>query len=182
VPVELIGEQVEVQETIERVRVLHRHKVVADYPAIETGRRERAKLLEPRVRRSPTLKADPVAPEERALVAAGPEFVAMVEPLRRTQKGRARVPIRRLHSLFLDYPTETLRAACKRSRSRGSSGGTRERVGNDDGRTGSGAAVHRSIVRADCSGFPRFTWMEGVPYYATSSRELPCLLDSPRSS
>ncbi|MDO9170609.1 MAG: IS21 family transposase [bacterium] len=111
VPVELIDEQVEVQETIDRVRVLHRHKVVADYPAIEPGRRERAKLLEPRVRRSATRKADPVAPEESALIAAGPEFVAMIELLRRTQKGRARVPIRRLHRLFLDYPTETLRAA-----------------------------------------------------------------------
>ena len=111
VPVELIDQHVEVQETTDRVRIVYRHKVVADFVAIEPGRRERAKLLEPRSRRGTARAAEPTPPEESALVAAGPEFVAMMELLRRTRPGRARVPIRRLHRLYLDYPTEALRAA-----------------------------------------------------------------------
>jgi hypothetical protein len=51
-----------------------------------------------------------MSPEEATLVAAGPEFVAMIALLRTKFQGRAQQAVRRLHTLFLDYPTPVLRA------------------------------------------------------------------------
>ena len=49
-------------------------------------------------------------PDEATLIAAGPEFVAMIALLRTKHPGQAQRAIRRLHTLFIDYPTDTLRA------------------------------------------------------------------------
>jgi hypothetical protein len=115
VSAELIDERVEVQETLERVRIVHRHAVVAEYAAIEPGRGQRAKMPEALRRRGKPRPADPVPPEESALRAAGPEFVALIELLRSRYHGSARLQVRRLHRLFLDYPTESLRPALERA-------------------------------------------------------------------
>lgn len=110
VPVDLIDQQVEVHETLRTIRVFHRHRVVAEYEPREPGRGERVPRPEgmPGRRRTPPQE---LSPEEAVLIAAGPEFVAMVALLRRRHHGGARLPIRRLHRLFLDYDTERLRGA-----------------------------------------------------------------------
>jgi transposase len=110
VPVALIGEQVEVQERLTCVRVLHRHRLVVEHPWLEPGAGLRAKL-DGQERRPSRRKTPPPLPEETVLCAAGPEFVAMVEALRRRPASSAHVAIRRLHRMFLDYPTEHLRLA-----------------------------------------------------------------------
>ena len=51
-----------------------------------------------------------MSPEEATLVAAGPEFVAMIALLRTKYHGQAQRAVRRLHTLFLDYPTPVLRS------------------------------------------------------------------------
>jgi transposase len=110
-PPSLIDHMVEVHETIRHVRVFYRHKMVAEHDAFEPGL-ERTSTL-PQHKRAPgSSKAPPpIGPEEAVLVAAGPEFVAMIALMRTKYLGRALRPIRRLHVLFLEYPTETLRKA-----------------------------------------------------------------------
>ena len=110
VPVALIGEQVEVQERLSGVRVLHRHRLVVEHPWLEPGAGLRA-TIEGRARWPSRRKAPPPLPEEAVLRAAGPEFVEMVEALRHRPTGSAYAAIRRLHRLFIDYPTENLRSA-----------------------------------------------------------------------
>jgi hypothetical protein len=110
VPADLIDQQVEVHEALTAIRILHRHRVVAEYAPREPGREERVpRPPEMRGRR----RAPPAqpSPEEAVLIAAGTEFATMVALLRRHHHGGARVPIRRLHRLYLDYETERLRAA-----------------------------------------------------------------------
>jgi transposase len=109
-PAALIGQNVEVHETIRHVRLVHRHKVVAEHPAFEPGANKRSTLPEHRRQRGASRAPDPMSPEEATLVAAGPEFVAMIALLRSKYHGQAQRAVRRLHRLFLDYPTSVLRA------------------------------------------------------------------------
>lgn len=113
-PPALIDQHVEVHETLRHVRIFHRHTLVAEHPAFEPGA-ERTSTLPEHKRERGASKAPPVTgPEEAALIAAGPEFVAMIALLRQHYQGRALRAVRRLYQLFLDYPTDTLRAALAR--------------------------------------------------------------------
>ena len=107
VPDELIDATVEVHETLTRVRILHRHKIIADHVAAEPGADVR--ITDPTHRRPRGKRLpEPPSPEECELRAAGPAFAAMLERLKR---GRARQPILRFHRLYVDYPTEALQKA-----------------------------------------------------------------------
>lgn len=109
-PAALIGQNVEVHETIRHVRIFHRHKLVAEHPAFEPGANKRSTLLEHRRQAGASRAPTPMSPEEATLIAAGPEFVAMIALLRTKYHGQAQRAVRRLHVLFLDYPTSILRA------------------------------------------------------------------------
>jgi hypothetical protein len=109
-PPALIDQQVEVHETIRHVRVFHRHALVAEHDAFEPGTHQTSTLPQHRRERGASRAPPIVGPEERALIAAGPEFVAMIALLRTKYQGQAHRAVRRLHTLFLDYPTEALRA------------------------------------------------------------------------
>ncbi|MCK5366508.1 MAG: IS21 family transposase [Gammaproteobacteria bacterium] len=105
-----IGRSVQVRETHTRVRVFAGHRLLCEHPREEEGARLRKTLPAHRhpgrASKSGTL---PALPEEATLRASAPEFAALVEQLRTRHAGRAVRPIRRLHRLFLDYPTEPLR-------------------------------------------------------------------------
>ncbi len=108
-PPALIDQHVEVHETIRQVRVFYRHKLVAEHDAFEPGTHRTSTLPQHKRERGASKAPPVVGPEERALAAAGPEFVAMIALLRTKYLGQALRPIRRLHTLFLEYPTEPLR-------------------------------------------------------------------------
>ena len=108
-PAALIGLNVEVHETIRRVRLFHRHKLVAEHAAFEPGASKTSTLPEHRRQAGATRTPAPMSPEEATLVAAGPEFVAMIALLRTKHHGNAHRAIRRLHTLFLEYKTPVLR-------------------------------------------------------------------------
>lgn len=113
-PPALIDQQVDVHETLRHVRILHRHKLVAEHLAFEPGA-ERTSTLPEHKRERGAAKAPPaIGPEEAALIAAGAEFVDMIALLRLHYQGRALRPVRRLYRLFLDYPTDALRTAIVR--------------------------------------------------------------------
>ena len=109
-PPALIGQNVEVHETIRHVRLFHRHKLIAEHPAFEPGATKTSTLPEHRRQAGASRAPAPMGPEEATLVAAGPEFVAMIALLRTKHHGQAQRAVRRLHTLFLDYPTPVLRA------------------------------------------------------------------------
>lgn len=109
-PPALIGQSVEVHETLRQVRIFHRHKMVAEHPAFEPGANKKSTLPEHRREAGASRGPAPMSPEEATLAAAGPEFVAMIAFLRTKYHGQAQRAVRRLHTLFLDYPTPVLRA------------------------------------------------------------------------
>jgi len=106
----LISRAVEVRETKTHVRLLQDHRVVCEHPRQEEGAGLRRTLPEHRhPGRGPRPQSLPPLPEEAVLRAAAPELAALVERLRTLHAGRAVRPLRRLHRLFLDYPTAPLR-------------------------------------------------------------------------
>ena len=110
-PTELIGRRVDVRETQKLVRIFDNHRVVAEHKRLENSRHVRSTLPEHRRRglwrtnRNPDL---PELPEQKALRAAGPGLGKMVVLLRAKHSGRAAQHLRRLHRMFLDYPTDVL--------------------------------------------------------------------------
>lgn len=114
VPYRLVGRQVEVRESYERVRVLVGHQVVAEHPRFHEGTQQRR--TQPEHRPEGVWKARGVAvplPEERALRAQDAAFGELVDALKRHHGGRAVRAVRTLHRMFLEYPREPLVAAVR---------------------------------------------------------------------
>jgi hypothetical protein len=108
-PPALIDQHVEVHETLQHVRIFHRHQLVAEHDAFEPGAEQTSTLPQHKRQRGASAAPPAMGPEERTLVAQGTQFVAMIALLRTKYHGQALRPIRRLHGLFLDYDTEILR-------------------------------------------------------------------------
>jgi hypothetical protein len=106
---ELIGRQVEVRETKDRVRIVFRHRVVTEHERAEdaTGLRITLPAHRHPGRWYAKTRSAPLA-EEATLRAQGPEFANFVDALKAAQGGRARRALLALHRLFLDYPTQPL--------------------------------------------------------------------------
>jgi transposase len=117
VPDELLGRQVQVREAIDKVRVYHGHKLVAEHDREIEG--ARARVVDKKHRtpsRRPTKKGGaPVLPEEKTLRAAAPELDRLVAAIRKEGRGRPLRHIRRLYRFYLDYPTEALCKAVARA-------------------------------------------------------------------
>jgi hypothetical protein len=107
---ELIGREVEVRETKDRVKIVFRHRVVTEHARAEDGAGARITLPEHRHtgRKYAKTGPAPLLPEETTLRAQGPAFVRFVDALKAIQGGRVRRTLLALHRLFLDYPTEPL--------------------------------------------------------------------------
>lgn len=105
---ELIGNEVEVRASLTTIRIVVRHRVVTEHARLEDGLHASRTLPEHRKkRRPPGASAAPIA-EEGPLRATSPELSALIDALRRRHGGRAVRPIRRLHTMFVTYPTEPL--------------------------------------------------------------------------
>jgi len=110
VPPALLGRRVEVRESRDRVRIFHGSQEVAIYPRLEPGLQKRSSLPE-RPERRRARQHEQGLREEQELRAAGTEFGELITALRTQHGGRAVRPIRALHRLYLDYPTDALRQA-----------------------------------------------------------------------
>lgn len=107
VPEALIGLQLEVHESLERVRVFSGHRLVAEHPRREDGEGVRVTISEHHSHHRRRAQAAAPSPEERALRAASPALSALCDALRR-DRARGRRAILRLHRIWLDYPAEIL--------------------------------------------------------------------------
>lgn len=110
-PAELIGRRVEVREGCDRVRIFDGHQVAAEHERLEDGKYARSTLAQHRRRGLWRSKRDrhlPPLEEEKVLQAAGGALARLALELRKRHGGRAAGYLRRLHRMYLDYPSEVL--------------------------------------------------------------------------
>lgn len=104
VPAAAIGRQVSIRESIDRVRVFDGHACIAVHPRRTPGARARMTLPE-HEHRFIRREATPPSTEETTLRSAAPELGALVDLLRKRHGGQALRAVRRLHKMWLEYPT-----------------------------------------------------------------------------
>jgi hypothetical protein len=100
------------------VRIFYGAKEMALHPRVEPGLEKRISLPD-RPERQRTKRREQSLREEQELRAAGAELGELVAKLRAEHGGRAVRPIRQLHRLYLDYPTEALRETIRSALSYG---------------------------------------------------------------
>lgn len=112
VPTELLSRRLAVRLSKERVRVFDGHHLVAEHVRAEDGSSVRQTLEAHRTqKRWHHSQGLPQLPEEKTLLCAAPQLASLCTALRKRHGGRAVRPLRRLHRMYLDYPTEPLCAA-----------------------------------------------------------------------
>ena len=113
VPEDLIGRQVEVRETKEKVTILSGHAVAACHDRMEDGAGRRCVLPEHRHKGRAHRKGDllPPLPEEKILLGQGGELEALTKALREKCGRSATRALRHLHRMYLDYPGDALKKA-----------------------------------------------------------------------
>jgi hypothetical protein len=108
VPDLLIGQHLDVHETVNQVRILDGHKLIAQYAKYEHGRAQRAPVPDGLHRRGLRKYVPAPSHEEQVLRAMDPVFERLIDALKKRDGGRALKAVRRLHRMYLDYPTEVL--------------------------------------------------------------------------
>ena len=103
----LIGRQVEVHEAHTSLRVFDGPRLVVEHEKRDPGLAAWVTHPDHARRWRRKKRREPPSEEERALRAAGPALAALCDALRARHGGQARRTIRRLHRLWLDYPTCT---------------------------------------------------------------------------
>lgn len=102
-----VGRWLVVRETLEEIIVLDGHNEVARHARVESGRHKRVTLEEHRDGRWRKRRVEP-SREERLLGAAAPELAELAARLRKHHGGQGLRPMRRLHRMYLEYPTRCL--------------------------------------------------------------------------
>jgi hypothetical protein len=108
VPDQLIGSHLDVHETLDEVRLFDGHKLIALYSKYEHGKSQRAPVPEGLHRRGLRQYIRPPSREEQLLRGVDPTLARLVDALKKRDGGRALKAVRRLHRMFIDYPTEVL--------------------------------------------------------------------------
>ncbi len=111
-PEALIGRQVQVRENRDSVRIFDGHQLVAEHAKRQCVKRTRSTLPEHRYTRRYAHRTKPIT-EEAVLRAADPVLEQLVTALRKRHGGRAVRPLRLLHRIYVDYPTEAVVAAVR---------------------------------------------------------------------
>lgn len=113
----MIGRPLDIRETKDRVRIFDGHRLVVDHERRPYGAGER--ITHPEHRRSAARrrarKAEPPSAEEALLRRTDPVLGTLCDRLRKRYGGQARRPIRQLHRIFLDYPTEAVLKAARQA-------------------------------------------------------------------
>ena len=113
-PEELIGVDIEVHETADRVRLFHRHKLLIEHGKCYHGANQRVTAEQHRRRWARTHPLGP-STEELALRATGPAMGALCDALRARHGGQALRAMRVLRRIWLDYPDDVVEAQVARA-------------------------------------------------------------------
>jgi transposase len=110
VPEELLCRSVEVRESKDLVRIFSGHRLMAEHERQEWRARQRMTLPEHRFSGRWKKKGSPLPPlvEEKTLSSAGEVLASMVTKLRKRHGGRAARQIKKLHRMYIEYPTDAL--------------------------------------------------------------------------
>lgn len=120
VPTVLISRQLQIKLTKSHVRIFDGRRLIAEHERAEDLAGVRRTLPEHRrERRWHHSRPLPELPEEKTLRAASPVLGQLVDLLKARYRGRAVRQLRRLHAMYLDYPTEPLVAAVDKALSFG---------------------------------------------------------------
>lgn len=111
----LIGHEVEVRASLTLIRIVVRHNDVTVHVRIEDGKHASRTLPEHAKKRRPRADSAPPIAEEGPLRAAAPELATLVDAIKKRHGGRAVRPIRRLHAMFIEYPTEPFVAGVRQA-------------------------------------------------------------------
>jgi transposase len=109
-PVEerLVGRELDVHESVDHVRLFDGHKLIAEYGKAEYGRYQRVPVPDGMHRRGLRVRPRPPSHQEQVLRAVDPAFGKLVDALKKRDGGRALKAVRRLHRMYIDYPTSKL--------------------------------------------------------------------------
>ena len=115
-PLRLLDHDVDVIASHDRIRIFEGHRLACEHAREEDGANQRKILPEHKEerRQQRPLKSAP-CPHEEELVSIAPEFAELTHHLKSRHPGRAVRALRRLHQLYLDYPTDQLRFAIRRA-------------------------------------------------------------------
>jgi len=103
VPYALIGRQLEIRETKDRIDVYHGPRLVASHAKVLGRTFTRVTVPEHRPPRGTRLSAQP-SPEDQALAQADPPVPAYAAALKQRSAGRGTLALRRLLALYREYP------------------------------------------------------------------------------
>jgi hypothetical protein len=109
-PAATIGRTVEVRESMKRVRVFDGHRLLVQHARLQPGAHARSMLPEHERDGRRRYRVGPSEPE-KLLRAVSPALGELVTRLRKRYGGQALRAVRRLHKMYLDYPTDVLVAA-----------------------------------------------------------------------
>jgi transposase len=115
VPYVLIGRQLEVRETKERVEVFNGARIVASHERVIDGRDVRVTAPQHRPPRGQGRPKEAPSPEEESLLRAEPSLAAYVAALKKRASGRGTLALRRLLKLLRDYPRTSFLAAVRQA-------------------------------------------------------------------
>lgn len=104
----LIGRHLDVHETVDRVRILDGHRLIAQYDKLEPGRNLRVPVPRGMHRRGLRPRLRPASHHEQVLRAVDPAVNTLVDALKKRAGGQALRAMRRLHRMYIDYPTAAL--------------------------------------------------------------------------
>jgi hypothetical protein len=110
VPYLLIGRQLEIRETKDRIDVYHGPRLVASHAKVLGRTFTRVTVPEHRPPRGARPSTQP-APEEQALAQADPPVPAYAAALKQRSAGRGTLALRRLLALYREYPRAPFRQA-----------------------------------------------------------------------
>jgi transposase len=106
-PAKLIGRSVEVRESMKRIRVFDGHRLVVEHGRRQPGARARIMLPEHERDGRHTHRVG-ASEHEKLLRAVSPVLGELVGRLRKRYGGQALRAVKRLHKMYLDYPTQVL--------------------------------------------------------------------------
>ncbi len=111
-PPELIGRRLELRETKDTIKLFDGPRRIAEHHRHSEGARQRVTLPEhcPKGRTRPRSTVRPKLEEETLLRAADQQFVDFLD-LTRRKHGRSARRIRRLHRIYMEYPSGAVTAA-----------------------------------------------------------------------
>ena len=99
-----IGRRVSLRESIDRIRIFDGHASIAVHERRPPGAGVRLTLPE-HEREKRFARHEPPSSQEVTLRGAAPELGALVDLLRKRHGGQALRSVKRLHKIWLDYPT-----------------------------------------------------------------------------